>query len=104
MTMYPFLTGFWTSAGVSAGILFLLIHWSHRNAGLHSLPTWIHPIVVSLIFLSPLLSIAYAWYRLKKRRYHHSIRRNRHRCFNGAIVGGIVIIAAAILILPILRT
>ncbi len=100
MTMYPFLSGFWLSTGISTGIMSLLAYWhvNHRNIAL--LPPWFFAAVIAAIYITPMLGMWYAWRKFERRRGWEDKEISLRPCFTGAVAGGILIVFVAYLLLP----
>jgi ABC-type Fe3+-siderophore transport system permease subunit len=100
--MYPFLTGFWISAGASTGIIFVLMYLHQAHPGSGNYPSWMFPTVSLLIYAAPLIGLAFAWHKYNTRRHRETTRSSLRRRLGGAIVGTIIIIITASLLLPYL--
>lgn len=103
MTMYPFLTGFWISAGGSTGIMFLLLYLHETRGGFGHYPTWLFHGIVALIYIAPFLGLAYVFKHFFRRRHRETTRATQQRYLSGAILGTIVILTAAYFLTPIVQ-
>lgn len=103
MTMYPFLSGFWISAGASTGIMFFLLYFRETRGGFGQLPVWFCPVIFALVFIAPLIGVGYAWHHFNRRRHRETTRSTQERYLYGAVFGAIVIITSAYLLLPMVQ-
>lgn len=100
MTMYPFLTGFWISAGTSTGIIFVLLYLRQTHPTTIVSLNWIFPAIALLIYAAPFIGLIFSWYTYNTRRHRETTRSSLRRRLGGAIVGTIIIIITASLLLP----
>ncbi len=103
MTMYPFLTGFWISAGASTGIMFALLYLHETRGSFSHLPHWFFTGIIALIYIAPFVGLAYVWHHFARRRHRETTRATQQRYLTGAIIGAIVIITVAYLLIPLVQ-
>lgn len=97
---YPILSGFWTSTGVSAGILFVLMY-CHNKYTHPAWPFWISALIGLLVYASPLVGIWRTRKHFTKKLRGNTVRPLMRQCITGAIIGAIVMFIAATILLPI---
>lgn len=103
MTMYPFLSGFWISAGASTAIMFFLLYFRETRGGFTHLPPGVFTAIIATLFIAPLIGVGYAWYHFYSRRHRETTRSTQRRYFIGSIFGAIVIITAAYFLMPVVN-
>ncbi len=103
MTMYPFLTGFWISAGASTGIMFFLLYFHETHGAAPHFPDWVFSVIIAVIYAAPLIGLAYVWHQFFQRRHRKTTRATQQRYLTGAIFGAIVILTAAYFLLPLVE-
>lgn len=101
--MYPFLTGFWISAGASTGILFFLLYFHETRGGFSHVPGWLMAGIVALIYIAPFIGVGYAWKYFARRRHRETTRDTQRRYLTGAIIGAIFILIAAYFMVPLMQ-